>query len=193
LEGEEILEAVNGFVLAGGASTRMGQDKALIPFRGRPLIQIAVEALQPVCRRVFLLAPEDRYSFLNLPRIADRLPNSGPLAALAAALEQSDTDSNLFLPCDMPFLTGDVLVRMLGLSRGVDAVVPRDQRGHWFPLSAGYRTSCRPAMDDQLQRSIFKVDSFFPQIVVRALPTSDFPEETFANINSPSDLERLRG
>ena len=188
-----VLEPVNGFVLAGGKSSRIGQDKGLLHLQGKPLVEIAADLLATVCRQVFLLAPESRYPFLRLPAVPDRCSDGGPLVALVSALERSATDGNLFLPCDMPFLTTGILVRMLSLAHDVDAVVPQDKAGRWFPLSAFYRKRCLLAMESQLARGNFKVDAFFQQVVVRALAIEDYPEITFANINSRDDLARWTG
>ena len=183
-------EFVNGLVLAGGSSSRMGQDKGLLCLGGRPLVEIAVRLVSQVCRRVFLLAPADRYPFLDLTRIPDRFNNGGPLAALLAGLEQSDTDFNVVVPCDMPFLTVDVLGKIMGLSDGADAVVPCDEQGRWFPLSAGYRRSCLPAIEACVAAGNLQASSFLPAVSVRVLATRDFPEGTFANINTREDLLR---
>jgi molybdopterin-guanine dinucleotide biosynthesis protein A len=187
------MEPVNGFVLAGGKSSRIGQDKALLRLQGKPLVEIAADLLGTVCRQVFLLAPEDRYPFLRLPAVPDRRPDGGPLVALVSALGHSETDGNLFLPCDMPFLTTGILVRMISLAQDVDAVVPQDKAGRWFPLSAFYRKRCLLAMESQLGRGNFKVDAFFHQVVVRALAIEDYPEITFANINDRADVARWIG
>ncbi len=171
----------------------MGLDKGAVHFQGIPLVKIAADLLGWVCRGVFLVAPEGRYPFLDLPSVPDRFSDGGPLVGLVSALERSETEWNLFLPCDMPFLTVDVLVRMLSLAHDVDAVVPQDEAGRWFPLSAAYHRRCLSAVENQLAGRNFKMDSFFPQIAVRALPIKDYPEATFANINSPSDLARWVG
>lgn len=184
------MEPVNGFVLAGGKSTRMGQDKGLFRLGNRPFVQIAADLLATQCRRVFLLAPENRYHFLGLPAIPDRFDGGGPLVAIASGLQQSDAELNLFLPCDMPFLTVDVLVRIISMAQGVDAVVPSDEKGRWSPLSAAYRRRCLPTIEDQLAKGNFKVDGFFPNVTVGALPIADYPERTFVNINSPIELTR---
>ncbi|MBI4455401.1 MAG: molybdenum cofactor guanylyltransferase [Acidobacteria bacterium] len=169
----------------------MGQDKALIRFRNQPLVQIAADLLSTVCKRVFLLAPMERYPFLHLPHVADRFAGGGPLVALVSGLEQSEADLNLFLACDMPFITQEVLSRIVSLAEGVDAVVPQDDKGRWFPVSAAYRKSCIPAIEKRLHQKNFRVDSFFPEIVIRPLPTRDYSDATFANINSPAQLARL--
>ena len=184
------LKNVNGFVLAGGDSRRMGKDKGLIRMQGRPLVQIAADLLSSICRRIFLLAPADRYPFLDLPAIPDRPAGSGPLAALLAGLERSDTDFNLFVPCDMPFLTVAVLEEILARAEGADAVVPQDTQGRWFPLSAGYRRRCIPAIEACLAAGKRRADSFFASVFIHSLAMESYPEATFANINSPSDLRR---
>lgn len=94
---------VNGYVLAGGKSSRMGQDKALLELAGKPLVLLAVEKLRRVCAEVHILGnrPElEAYA----PVIRDRHKGCGPLGGIEAALLHSTKDWNLFMAVDMPFL-----------------------------------------------------------------------------------------
>jgi molybdopterin-guanine dinucleotide biosynthesis protein A len=70
--------------------------------------------------------------------------------------------------------------------------VPQDTQGRWFPLSAGYRRRCIAAIEECLAEGKRRADSFFPSVVVHSLATENYPEATFANINSPSDLRRWK-
>ena len=99
------MEGINGFVLAGGKSRRMGQDKALMRFEGKPLVLRAAEVLRPFVVKVTLLAPADRYGNLGLPVVADQWPGQGPLAAVCTGLLASTAEWNIFLACDLPLVS----------------------------------------------------------------------------------------
>ena len=98
-------EAINGFVLAGGKSSRMGQDKALMRLEGKPLVLRAAEILRPFVREITLLAPAGRYENLGLPVVADKWPDQGPLAAVCTGLLSSHAEWNIFLACDLPLVS----------------------------------------------------------------------------------------
>jgi len=102
-----------GFVLAGGRSSRMGRDKALLEFRGRPLIAGAVNGLRQMCGEVFVLGDrQDLAAYADV--IADRHANVGPMGGIEAALACSAMRWNLFVPVDMPFLSGELLEKWVG-------------------------------------------------------------------------------
>ena len=94
---------VGGYVLAGGKSSRMGRDKALLELAGKPLVLHAVVKLRRVCIDVSILGNDpalDAYA----PLVRDVHADCGPMGAMEAALLHSRYDWNLFLPVDMPFL-----------------------------------------------------------------------------------------
>ena len=92
-----------GCVLAGGQSSRMGRDKALIELAGKPLIKHAVVKLKRVCSEVAISSSNPQLA-AYAPLIADRHPGCGPIGGMEAALLQSAQEWNLFLPVDVPFL-----------------------------------------------------------------------------------------
>jgi molybdopterin-guanine dinucleotide biosynthesis protein A len=94
---------VGGYVLAGGKSSRMGRDKALLELAGKPLAQHAVVKLRRVCVDVHLLGNRNELA-VYAPLVCDVHEGRGPLGGIEAALEHSPHDWNLFMPVDMPFL-----------------------------------------------------------------------------------------
>ncbi|MBM4353801.1 MAG: molybdenum cofactor guanylyltransferase [Deltaproteobacteria bacterium] len=178
-------------VLAGGRSTRMGTDKSLLDLSGRPLIAHVVDQVRPQASRVLLSAPTcERFSFLGLPVALDRIAGAGPLAAVASALEDSTTDWNLVVPCDMPRVPARLVTQMFRMREGVDAVVPTSGR-HFEPLFALYRKSCLPAMRKMVLGGGRKIIDVFRQIAVRTLPLPD--DVRLLNINTPEDFRDFGG
>ena len=94
---------VGGYVLAGGKSSRMGRDKALLELAGKPLVQHASVKLQRICAEVHLLGNRNELAVYG-PLVRDVHEGRGPLSGIEAALEDSQYDWNLFMPVDMPFL-----------------------------------------------------------------------------------------
>lgn len=94
---------VGGYVLAGGRSSRMGRDKALLPLDGKPLVERAVTKLQRLCAKVSVLSRNAELA-AYAPLVPDHFGGSGPLGGIEAALLDSEFAWNLILPVDMPFL-----------------------------------------------------------------------------------------
>src|SRR5712691_2702186 len=92
---------MNGFVLAGGKSTRMRRDKALLDWHGRPLLLHMVDLLR---------SATDDVQVVGRDRLPDRLPGRGPLSGIATALAITSSDANLMLAVDLPLLTKDFLI-----------------------------------------------------------------------------------
>ena len=101
---------VHGFVLAGGKSSRMGEDKALLQFCGRPLVEIAVEKLRGFCAEVWIAGNrEDLAGFA--PVVQETRVNVGPAAGVEAGLGAARQDWVLFVPVDVPLVPMEVLRR----------------------------------------------------------------------------------
>lgn len=100
--------SIAGYVLAGGKSSRMGQDKALLQLGGQTLIELAVAKLQQVCAEVFILSSRPELTAFA-PLVPDLHPGCGPLGGVEAALLHSRYDWNLFLAVDMPFISASFL------------------------------------------------------------------------------------
>ena len=103
---------ISGYVLAGGHSSRLGRDKALVELGGRPLVEYAVSKVRRVCAEVHILAgAEGEHASLAqyAPLVHDLHPGCGPVGGFEAALAHSSREWNLFRPVDMPFLTTALL------------------------------------------------------------------------------------
>lgn len=190
-------EGINGFVLAGGKSSRMGHDKALMQFEGKPLVLRAAEILRPCATEVTLLAPAERYGNLGFPIIADKWPDQGPLAAICTGLLSSTTEWNVFLACDLPMISRQfiqLLVQRIRTTRA-DAVVPRTADG-WQPLSAAYHSRCREAFSRAIQDGERSVIRSFDEVQVEAITQDEMAsaglgEMELANMNTPEDWARI--
>src|SRR5215212_9354436 len=127
-------------IQAGGQSSRMGEDKALKTFLGRPLIQRVIERLSPIAEELIVTTnrPEE-YIFLNLPLFPDLKPGRGALGGLYTAIACAKHPLAAVVACDMPFASATLLEaesRLL-LEEDVDAVIPKSDEGY-EPLHAVY-------------------------------------------------------
>lgn len=148
-----------GFVLAGGRSTRMGQDKALLRVAGHSLLELALKKL-----RALPLATAPRIAggrselISHAPVISDLHPGCGPLSGIEAALAASSQPLNIFLPVDMPLLPEEFLIWMLRRAQitGAPATVPRIN-GLPQPLCAVYHRQLLEPITAALPAGNYKV------------------------------------
>jgi molybdopterin-guanine dinucleotide biosynthesis protein A len=191
------MTAAVGFVVAGGRSLRMGRDKALLPWAASTLLDDAIVRLRLVCPDVRILCgPVPRYGDRGVPLVTDRIDGAGPLAGLEAALVAAAGRPVLVLGVDLPFVTTATLAFLLGRLDGADAAVPAPEQMPQ-PLCAAYSPSCLPAVQARLAAGERRMTSFWSDVSVRRLASSDFapfgdPRDLFRNLNTPEDLHRAR-
>ncbi len=117
---------VTGVVLAGGASRRMGRDKAFLDLGGRPLIAHVLERMAEVCAETLIEANDrSRYADLGARVVPDIFPGVGVLGGLHAGLAAAQHDLILAVGCDMPFLNPDLLRAFVAWAEGYDVVALR--------------------------------------------------------------------
>jgi molybdopterin-guanine dinucleotide biosynthesis protein A len=186
-----------GLVLCGGASRRMGRDKALLELDGRPLVLRVAERLSRVAHPV-LLAPgtAGRLGDLGYPEVADALPGRGPLGGLVAGLEASPHELTAVAGVDLPFASPEVLAFLASLHRGEDAVVPVTASGPQ-PLHAVFARSALPALRGALEEGRLALRDALAGLRIREVGEGEWrvvdPDGTFAlNLNTSEDLERVR-
>ncbi len=200
----------SAYLLAGGQSTRMGQDKAMLKLAGRPLLVHMLEKL-----RALGFSPEIAGSRADLlpfgPVLGDLHPGCGPLAGIEAALASSETELNLFVPVDLPLLPAAVLELLLDRAAitGALATLP-SVGGLPQPLCAVYHRDLLPALRTSLENGGYKVmpalragaarqgpgalDLFALEPVRTAADLHSLPialGDAFLNCNTPQELARV--
>jgi molybdenum cofactor guanylyltransferase len=187
---------VTGVVLCGGASTRMGRDKALIEIDGKPLVLLVAERVAE-CAAPVLLASGAYRRFDSLPyeEIPDAAPGVGPLSGLVAALSASPHDLLVAAAVDMPFVSADVFRLLLQLRADEDAVLPVTNEGRQ-PLHALYHRSALPHLTDVLERGRYGLRDALAGLDVRDVGRGEWgtvdPQGRFAlNLNTRDDLGSL--
>ncbi len=187
-------------IQAGGQSRRMGQNKALLPFKGQPLIQRVVDRVQRVADELLVTtnSPE-LYQFLNLPMFPDLLPGSGALGGLYTALSAASKPLVAVVACDMPFVRPGLLEYERDLcGADWDGVIPRLGSG-WEPLHAIYRRdTCLPKIRKALEENRLRMDSWFGEARIRDLLEEEIrridPDlRSFLNLNTPEEFKQAEG
>jgi len=195
-----------GVVVCGGASSRMGSDKARLDLSGRGLLERAVAQLDGVAGRVVLACgPRERYGDLGLERVLDAGEGGGPIAGIVAALAAVQAEWFCVVACDMPRLAPVILERLLARAEadGLDCCLFESRRGV-EPLCAVYHRRCLEPMRAALAAGRRRVVAFLEfshpdgsTVRVGHLQEAQLEDDLRArdcahNLNTPSDLERER-
>lgn len=195
---------IAAFILAGGASSRMGRPKALLEFGEIPLIIRTVRLLEPLVQEVSVVGSPELYVGLGLRTISDQNPSGqqilgeGPLVGIASALRTTQLPWNLILSCDLPYLTVEWLDWLL--SRTAESsgqvVLPITQHGV-EPLAAVYDRESLGAIDAALARGVRKVSDALLDIKVDLVHSSkwqsvDRTGRVLMNMNTRNDYEEAK-
>lgn len=190
------MKDATAFVLAGGKSTRMGADKALLEMDGETLLARSLKKARAVAGRVCIVGAREKFELYG-PVIEDVYADRGPLGGIHAALQASTTELNLILAVDMPFVPEAALKFLLEQARSCDAavVVPRVQGFHQT-LCAVYRLEFAVVAEEALRAGQNKIDPLYARTQVRVLEEAELAEvdivpSMFDNLNTPQDLERV--
>ncbi len=177
-----------GLVLAGGRARRMGGGlKALVPFRGAPMLAYAIEALRPHCSRLLLSAnqPEPFRPF-GLPVVPDLRTGHGPLAGLQAGLLAADGAPMLVLACDLPLIQAADIAPLVSAGGRDSVAIYGHERGR-EPLVGWYGPGVMGGIEGQLERGNYKVLDLFDVVPTTVLPWEG-DLRVFTNVNTHADL-----
>src|ERR1700704_1198085 len=193
---------VEGFILVGGQSSRMGSDKSQLVFGQQTGVEHIAAALRPLTRTVRLVGSRDQDG-TGLQNIPDTHERWGALGGIQAALAACESEWAVILACDLPLVTAELLARLWLLGRQpegrtFDIIVPIQPDGRPQPLCAFYRReSCL-----QTVKSLILSGEHKPRALLAGVRTrwvdfaelSDLPgaENFFLNVNTPNDYERAR-
>ena len=191
------MQPISVFILAGGKSTRMGSDKALLELAGKPLIARAVELARKLSSDVKIVGDMVKFSAFG-PVVSDVYLNHGPLGGIHAALAASITDWNLGLGVDLPFIKAEFLKYLVGEAQSSGAVVTVPSTSHYFePLGAVYRAQFRATAERALSAGKNKIDALFSELSLRVITEEEltragFTPAIFRNLNTPEDWVRAK-
>lgn len=165
-------------ILAGGASSRMGRNKAALRLGGRTLLGHVRAAVKPLGLAVRVIR-------------RDLIPGCGPLGGIHTALTTGRAAGGLFLSCDMPFVSTELLRQALrNFSADTPALFVQDKHGLGFPFLL--RRDCLPLVEQQLATQRFSLQLLARSLRAKALrPTRDPVRELF-NVNTPTDWQQAR-
>lgn len=187
---------ISGIILAGGRSSRMGQDKTLMSLHNETLIERTVKELQNVASEIIVASNDtSKYNLPGLIEVPDAFPGAGPLGGMHAGLTAVRHEYAFVVSCDMPLFSSELASYLLERRHGFDVVVP-EIYGCLEPLCAVYAKSCLAAIEKCLHAGIRQVFQFYPEVKVLKigeleLSTLGKIDELFCNLNTPEDYQAL--
>ncbi|PYZ97112.1 molybdenum cofactor guanylyltransferase [Alteribacter lacisalsi] len=194
---------VTAVILAGGQSSRMGKNKALLSINGLPVIERIKNVLSQSCCGMLVVANSpEQYRFLHVPVVPDRFPDSGPLAGIHAGILESGCEWHFVAACDVPLISRDVieiLLREMEDNPETDVILPK-AGGRLQPMTALYRRSVLPAVEEALKSGQLKLldalnglDLIYVDEQKAAAQGMDPErwEQSFFNMNRPEEYSEV--
>ena len=196
-------KVVRGYVLAGGGSTRFGRDKALVEMDGMPMLLRMRALLGEITNQVNVIAAPNKYAALGISGIPDRWDGQGPLAGIITALLATkgggdETQWNLIVGCDMPFLTREWLTYLVAraLASSAEVVAPQSAQG-LEPLCACWRTNAAGELQTAFDEGVRKITHAMKRLQMEILDEADWKRfdatgRLFWNMNTAADYEEAK-
>ncbi len=183
-------------ILAGGKSSRMGRDKLELVFRGKTLLEAAIDRFSKSFDNVFVsVSNAEKYPYVNALKIEDIYKGCGPLAGLHAALRQTDDEGVFLVAADLPFSNPTVAKGIIRLTGEYDAAMLLDEEGRYEPLFAYYKKRILPAIETLLQNGEYKMIRALEAFSLKKLTKEDlgnsWNDNLLLNINRIDDYRKL--
>jgi molybdopterin-guanine dinucleotide biosynthesis protein A len=188
---------VQGFILVGGASRRMGQDKAQLRLGSETILERIAGQLSAITSSVTLVGGPPAY--VSLPNVPDIYEKWGALGGIHAALSAAKTDWIIVIACDLPFATRDLFEKLKSFAdESVDAIVPIQSDGRPQPVCALYRReTCLPETETLIRAGEHTPRALLANVRTRYVQFAELSdlsgaENFFLNLNTPADFERAK-
>ncbi|HAH55334.1 MAG TPA: molybdenum cofactor guanylyltransferase [Flavobacterium sp.] len=180
----------NAYILAGGKSSRMGTDKGLLLFEGKPMIQYVIEQMQPIFDKLAIVSNNPEYEKFGLELIPDLIKDIGPAGGIYTALHHSEAKLNFMLSCDMPFITKEA-IEFLVKNAGENQIVLLENQGKLEPLFGLYAKDCEAVWLQLIQQNTIKLQDMVSYFKLKIIPIENneiFAASFFKNINTKEDF-----
>ena len=189
------MQSIDGFILIGGQSRRMGRDKSQLVIEGRTFVDLISTAMSAVTSSISTVGGTQPQA--SIPRVNDVHRGWGALGGVHAALANCAAEWALVVACDFPFVTGDLFLRMATLSEGFDAVAPVQHDSVRQPLCTLYRVQpCLAQAEHLIKSGERKPVALLQSVRTRWISFDELADlksasHFFDNINTPEDYARL--
>lgn len=181
----------NGYILAGGKSSRMGIDKGLMLLEGKAIIQYVMEQLEPMVNELVIVSNNPEYEKFGLKVIPDRIKDIGPAGGIHSALTHTNTSRCFIVSCDIPFVTTRAIHFIRQQSENYQIALPV-YKGKIQTLLGVYSKSCLLVWQRLINEGIFKLQDLILHFKLNLMEVENndiFNERMFFNINDRNEFE----
>jgi molybdopterin-guanine dinucleotide biosynthesis protein A len=185
---------VEGYILAGGKSRRMGEDKGLIPYYGMPMVKHVIDQLNPAVDKLTIITEHEGYKQFGLDTIPDLIKDIGPAGGIYTALKNATSDKIFITGCDMPFIKTEAIAFMIQSSEDSEITVPVWDKNP-EPLFAVYSKECLPLWEELIKSGIHKLQRLIASFNLKEIRVNDseiLSADMFTNINTPDDFIKAK-
>lgn len=180
-----------GIILAGGKSSRFGSNKAIYDFQGKTMLKHSLDLLKPFCDRILISGDKEEYYRYDYACIPDKYGMIGPLGGILSCLEESETEENIIVTCDMPLVTKDLLAKLILYHKNGLMTIFQDTIGHLYAFPLIIQKRHQPRLKILINNGKFKLQELMADISYNSVLISDKEENLLANINSQDDLLKI--
>lgn len=186
---------ITGIILAGGKSSRMGSDKGIVNLNGKKFIEHILEAVLPNVNEVLIIANNDNFNNLGYKVIKDKIKDCGPLGGIYTGLMNSQTENNIVVSCDIPFINSDLIKYIIENTSNADITVPV-YKGNIEPLCAVYTKRTADQIYNLIMNKDLKIQNILKYFITKEIFITKMQEfyndKLFVNINTPEELEQQK-
>lgn len=167
----------------------MGTDKALVPFRGMPMMQHGIQMLSDVFTSITIVSNHESHRQFGLEVIPDAFNNIGPLGGIIAGLRHSTTNLNFFMACDMPLVTPQLIGQLLEVANAHDCITASFNRKS-ETLCTLYPKSALPLLEEMASKQQYRLYDVLDILKAHAVDVTQLcHSDPFININTPAELQ----
>ena len=183
-------------ILAGGKSSRMGEDKALLEYNGKYFIEKIADTLSFFDEKI--VARGDNSNLVEITGtdwkvIPDIYPDHGPMGGLHAALKECESEAMFVVTCDMPLITESLIKKICNELKANDAVIAVSDDGKYHPLCGIYRKNLYKYMEECLNQDQNRIMTVLKKYPVKYMDLDKEESEQLVNVNTKEEYMQLIG
>ncbi len=184
------LNNISLIILAGGKSSRMGTDKALLKYQGKTFIQILYDNLKSTCSEVIISSNNPKIIIEGAKTVADKIKDIGPMGGLYTCLKYSKTERNIVVSVDTPFVSVKLLTEIYEKSQNYDiSIIEHNKKKH--PLIGVYHKNVIKILESEIKSEKYKVIMFLEKTKHQVISVDNSHKDELLNINNPGDYKKL--
>jgi len=181
----------SGILLAGGKSSRMGDDKAFMKYKDRFLYEYSFSILKSFSQDILISSSNTRFNNQDYRCVEDEMPDLGPISGIFSCLKRIKYPSAIVLPCDLPFISVKTVETLLNNSQGYDITVALNHQNFPEPLIGIYSSAIISRLEKMINSGNYKLQNLLKDSKTNFVRIPLVSPETFLNINNPEDYNSL--